>query len=342
MMKVEPNSLRQFGDEGWLLWRQRVGDTPQEGLLLTTRACASRECPCRSVTVDAWYVPESLAGVSRRKDGRLSLRFRRGHEPTTRFALMASVDIDTGAVSPVESAARGEPDLTALAWLREEMNGELLERLAQRFLLAKGYLPNEERWRSVDWSEWEPGQLIGWREVADFGREDLYVLDGRTYLADDLYCVEPTCPCETIHVEFFELTGEGLAEEHEIGVVVTDLLGFKPLVVERDAGDPDLVVRLGEAFRRRYLRAGILSGRKSKVRTVGAELLRTHQERQRAPLPGPARPIPARAAPTPGRNDPCFCGSGKKFKKCCLGRASPSTDLTRGSALSPRTDLSGG
>ncbi|EJN8329026.1 SEC-C domain-containing protein, partial [Salmonella enterica] len=20
----------------------------------------------------------------------------------------------------------------------------------------------------------------------------------------------------------------------------------------------------------------------------------------------------------PGRNDPCFCGSGKKFKKCCL------------------------
>ena len=22
-------------------------------------------------------------------------------------------------------------------------------------------------------------------------------------------------------------------------------------------------------------------------------------------------------APTPGRNDPCFCGSGKKYKKCC-------------------------
>ncbi|MEW6759152.1 MAG: SEC-C metal-binding domain-containing protein, partial [Acidobacteriota bacterium] len=22
----------------------------------------------------------------------------------------------------------------------------------------------------------------------------------------------------------------------------------------------------------------------------------------------------------PGRNDPCPCGSGKKFKKCCLGK----------------------
>ncbi len=28
-------------------------------------------------------------------------------------------------------------------------------------------------------------------------------------------------------------------------------------------------------------------------------------------------PDPIRAAPTTGRNDPCPCGSGKKFKKCC-------------------------
>ncbi len=24
--------------------------------------------------------------------------------------------------------------------------------------------------------------------------------------------------------------------------------------------------------------------------------------------------------PTPGRNEPCHCGSGKKYKKCCLAR----------------------
>ncbi|MEK6867634.1 MAG: SEC-C metal-binding domain-containing protein, partial [Nanoarchaeota archaeon] len=22
-----------------------------------------------------------------------------------------------------------------------------------------------------------------------------------------------------------------------------------------------------------------------------------------------------------GRNDPCYCGSGKKYKKCCLDKA---------------------
>lgn len=32
--------------------------------------------------------------------------------------------------------------------------------------------------------------------------------------------------------------------------------------------------------------------------------------------PGPAAPI-TREAPKVGRNDPCPCGSGKKYKKCC-------------------------
>lgn len=28
--------------------------------------------------------------------------------------------------------------------------------------------------------------------------------------------------------------------------------------------------------------------------------------------------LPRRVAKEPGRNDPCVCGSGKKYKKCCL------------------------
>ncbi len=33
------------------------------------------------------------------------------------------------------------------------------------------------------------------------------------------------------------------------------------------------------------------------------------------PLPPPVDPIQAQK--TVGRNDPCPCGSGKKYKKCC-------------------------
>jgi uncharacterized protein YchJ len=28
--------------------------------------------------------------------------------------------------------------------------------------------------------------------------------------------------------------------------------------------------------------------------------------------------VPVRLEPKPDRNEPCFCGSGKKYKKCCL------------------------
>lgn len=29
------------------------------------------------------------------------------------------------------------------------------------------------------------------------------------------------------------------------------------------------------------------------------------------------KPRPVHVKPKPGRNDPCSCGSGKKYKKCC-------------------------
>jgi SEC-C motif-containing protein len=32
------------------------------------------------------------------------------------------------------------------------------------------------------------------------------------------------------------------------------------------------------------------------------------------------RPEPVRVGPRVGRNDPCPCGSGKKFKKCCIDK----------------------
>jgi uncharacterized protein len=42
---------------------------------------------------------------------------------------------------------------------------------------------------------------------------------------------------------------------------------------------------------------------------------RAHRQAKRVP----ARSEPRRNAPKVGRNDPCPCGSGKKYKKCCGG-----------------------
>ena len=36
------------------------------------------------------------------------------------------------------------------------------------------------------------------------------------------------------------------------------------------------------------------------------------------PLPPPVQPIHRDTPQETGRNDPCPCGSGKKYKQCCL------------------------
>ncbi|MEB5774082.1 UPF0149 family protein [Aeromonas caviae] len=53
------------------------------------------------------------------------------------------------------------------------------------------------------------------------------------------------------------------------------------------------------------------------VAEVGPAALRLHAHflAQRQPV---APPSPVIASPKVGRNDPCPCGSGKKFKQCCL------------------------
>ena len=53
---------------------------------------------------------------------------------------------------------------------------------------------------------------------------------------------------------------------------------------------------------------------------------REKEERYKKTLPGEDdKPLPEPVAPIKGggnvgRNDPCPCGSGKKYKKCCLNK----------------------
>lgn len=51
------------------------------------------------------------------------------------------------------------------------------------------------------------------------------------------------------------------------------------------------------------------------------DAFKTPRTRQAAPRPAPGIVTARPAAPTAGRNDPCPCGSGKKFKKCCGNEA---------------------
>ncbi|MCX8118902.1 MAG: SEC-C metal-binding domain-containing protein [Desulfobacterota bacterium] len=51
-----------------------------------------------------------------------------------------------------------------------------------------------------------------------------------------------------------------------------------------------------------------------------AEAKRFEEEYRQLTASRVSRPEPQRKAPKIGRNDPCPCGSGKKYKKCCLNK----------------------
>ena len=65
-----------------------------------------------------------------------------------------------------------------------------------------------------------------------------------------------------------------------------------------------------------------------------AQMARTDAADEQSPTASPPPPSPApvaeeSVAPRVGRNDPCPCGSGKKFKKCCMRKATGERSAAR-------------
>lgn len=112
-----------------------------------------------------------------------------------------------------------------------------------------------------------------------------------------------------------ELMAE-IEQAYEDGLVDPGYIGFDEVEADLAAGEERVLARLAEDRSRRL------------VENVEEEMawwacFRGEKKSWRPPKPDPvwlptAAPV-RRTAPKTGRNDPCPCGSGKKFKKCCGG-----------------------
>ena len=98
--------------------------------------------------------------------------------------------------------------------------------------------------------------------------------------------------------------------------VMTESMPRLSLPDEARGHVPEVVARFLE-YLRETGRVGEGDDWGAQVRVIG----RSYRERLKPG--GGVKGVPIRRAPgaSPiGRNDPCPCGSGKKFKKCCMGR----------------------
>ena len=143
--------------------------------------------------------------------------------------------------------------------------------------------------------------------------------DGREYLVDDLYCSNPNCGCEEVHLEFYEYLpprqakGGGIVEGR---FLATLSLQGKLKIQECPARFRDRAWTIAEAWLSRFGGdLGKLRWRYDKVKAIARRSVRidaVDQPEHDLPV---TMPMPITA--DPGRNDPCPCGSGKKYKKCC-------------------------
>lgn len=212
------------------------------------------------------------------------------------------LDIDSAEVysplgnEPLDPAAH--PHISNIA---ARIDGDLLDSIGRLWYRGKGWPDPEQNIlnaREITIKGWQRGELLAWDDVCTGVRQDIYPRAGRVYAAVEMYCPIPECECDEVTVLFEPLMPRGAPLP---GRVVVRLSGATSMEPTNNKSESRLQ-ELWAAFRMRhpaYLER--FARRYPILKRVGARIV---------------MPQPAVSAKT-GRNDPCPCGSGRKYKKCC-------------------------
>jgi hypothetical protein len=151
------------------------------------------------------------------------------------------------------------------------------------------------------------GRMVAYYEILPFAGRVVFTLGADQWFFDDQYCVNPTCSCREAAISFVLVRPSPPREPQSI--------------------DPDLSLfyayDTGQITTRRVANASGRSGHhllealKSSRPDLDSLLAQRHRVLRRLfrrALGGATRRLTNKM---PGRNDPCACGSGKKYKRCC-------------------------
>jgi SEC-C motif-containing protein len=278
--------------------------------------CDNPGCPCREVQLTFTRIdhPEGL--------------------PSEGVSFWIRVDLDTWQE---RDPPRRQPHIDS--WVREflsqypearktefranyEARKQIAKQLAEYALDPRAVLTGE----MVSFAD----VLTGRQALSSGGRSftHRFTHQGREYLVEDLYCANPSCDCQAFHVQFWERVTSSDGKE---AIISTSFLGrvtFGGQLVIEETGRrrraESLSILSGwwqeqqhdlDMFQQRYQRVKEI-GRRS----IGTEVARSDSPGtdRRPPHDDASRLASADSRPKRvGRNDPCPCRSGKKFKHCC-------------------------
>ena len=243
--------------------------------------------------------------------------------------VVMTVDLGTARVDFTSQEAATPAQEVLRASVRKALQEGGIEKLRQHYTQTRVY-GQQQHFRYVDWSPLKNGELVPWQQVFRAEGTPMFTMTvtppkkepeaGASEAApeeapqqfllgmQDAYCVEPKCDCH--RVVWSVMTAEvGKPEQaQQLGKVRYSFASKEPQVLEVAKG-----VHPNQLF---FMVANLLKGQ-PKLESMYAQryaFLRS----QLTPIMAEQRrqKTQARTQTTVGRNDPCPCGSGKKFKKC--------------------------
>lgn len=271
--------------------------------------CQDPFCACASVQFRCARVDEGASSES--------------SEPTREFWIEV---LDRRAITSRDAQRKDAESIRLAQAITSELTDSDWRELFRWFRFMKAYAIQTCPVHEIDTSNLpyvDPGELVGFAEVFPWGCPLEFPLEGVLWTVDELYCVEPRCTCKEAMLLFLrnsEVPGKVLTKPPALmynyktravsvpGVWPANAPSKTVLVQALEQATPSL--RLQLEMRHTILKALYLRRQAAHLRGKIAEIEESIDS---------MATLPARALKI-GRNEPCPCGSGKKYKYCCLGK----------------------
>jgi hypothetical protein len=153
---------------------------------------------------------------------------------------------------------------------------------------------------------------VGWSELFPQSKAWTFQHESAPIFVDDQYCATASCTCSDVILSYFRIERRDRDDSEGVlrGAVRYDLRTRRYRLESTATGSSaQTVLPLTETLLKALPAIHDELNRRFRFMRGFADWL-AQRRRQLRP----------QAAVAPGRNEPCPCGSGRKYKKCCLPR----------------------
>ena len=220
-----------------------------------------------------------------------------------------------------------EKDSEALR-LAEIIHAELTEpdrlRLREWFLAVKVAIIQAIPAAEIDLTDLpdaDDGAMIGFVDVFPGGLALNFTWNNEAWAVDEQYCVQPDCKCQETILSFLKL----MDANGQIARVIRNCPALRynyasqttETVARGPSGSPSLNGLLAAL---KHEHADLNAQLKVRHGIMQSLYARHYRERAKMRLQSQSPQSPATVSRSIGRNEPCPCGSGRKYKHCCLNK----------------------